>query len=92
MAIPNGRGAISKAPAAGWGQTEAYCAFSELSLDQSGGTAAAASGFGWRALTPRDAAAKPSKRAAEIANGRLARVANIGLLFQDGRTGPAWGQ
>ena len=28
---------------------------------------------------------------AEIANGRLAKVAIIGMLCQDGLTGPAWG-
>merc|ERR1711979_142631 len=31
------------------------------------------------------------KRNAEIANGRLATVAIIGMFFQDGLTGSAWG-
>merc|ERR1711953_1118400 len=38
-----------------------------------------------------DPAAKQSKLAAELANGRLAMVAIIGMFFQDGLTGSAWG-
>merc|ERR1711933_450196 len=89
--IPNGLAAISKVPAAGWGQIVAYAAFCELSQDQSAGTAAAAGDFGWKLLTSSDAAAKQSKLAAEIANGRLAMMAIIGMFFQDGLTGSAWG-
>merc|ERR1719284_560811 len=89
--IPNGLGAISKVPAAGWAQIVAYGAFCELSQDQSAGTAAAAGDFGWKGLTSSDAAEKQSKLAAEIANGRLAMMAIIGMFFQDGLTGSAWG-
>merc|ERR1712048_122071 len=89
--IPNGLGAISKVPAAGWAQIVAYGAFCELSQDQSAGTAAAAGDFGWKVLTSSDAAEKQSKLAAEIANGRLAMMAIIGMFFQDGLTGSAWG-
>merc|ERR1712117_847328 len=35
--------------------------------------------------------AKTKKLSAEIANGRLAMVAIIGMFFQDGLTGSAWG-
>merc|ERR1712228_302733 len=76
---------------AGWGQIVAYCAFCELSQDQSAGTAAAAGDFGWKVLTSGDAAEKQKKLAAEIANGRLAMMAIIGMFFQDGLTGSAWG-
>merc|ERR1712222_291849 len=38
-----------------------------------------------------DAAKKEKKLAAEIANGRLAMMAIIGMFFQDGLTGSAWG-
>merc|ERR1712228_988426 len=61
------------------------------SQDQSAGTAAAAGDFGWKVLTWGDAAEKQSKLAAEIANGRLAMMAIIGMFFQDGLTGSAWG-
>merc|ERR1712224_498630 len=89
--IPNGLGAISKVPAAGWAQIVAYGAFCELSQDQSPGTPAAAGDFGWKVLTSSDPAEKTKKLAAEIANGRLAMVAIIGMFFQDGLTGSAWG-
>ena len=36
--VPNGLAAISKVPAAGWGQILAYMAFCEVSQDQSAGT------------------------------------------------------
>jgi len=38
-----------------------------------------------------DPEARKSKLAAELANGRLAMVAIIGMFFQDGLTGSAWG-
>merc|ERR1711948_63733 len=63
--IPNGLAAISKVPAAGWGQIVAYGAFCELSQDQSAGTSAASGDFGWKLLTSSDAAEKQSKLAAE---------------------------
>merc|ERR1719393_718685 len=89
--IPNGLGAISKVPTAGWAQIAAYCAFCELSQDQSAGTPAAAGDFGFKVLTASDADGKQKKLAAEIANGRLAMMAVIGMFFQDGLTGSAWG-
>merc|ERR1719352_529362 len=89
--IPNGLGAISKVPAAGWAQIVAYGAFCELSQDQSPGTPAAKGDFGFKVLTSSDPAEKEKKLAAEIANGRLAMMAIIGMSFQDGLTGSAWG-
>merc|ERR1711881_749171 len=47
--------------------------------------------FGWKALTSDDPEAKKKKLAAELANGRLAMMAIIGMFFQDGLTGSAWG-
>merc|ERR1719464_2101122 len=89
--IPNGLGAISKVPAAGWAQILTYGAFCELSQDQSAGTPAAAGDFGFKVLTSSDAAEKQKRLNAEIANGRLAMMAIIGMFFQDGLTGSAWG-
>merc|ERR1719327_1423836 len=89
--VPNGLAAISKVPNAGWAQIVAYCAFCELSQDQSAGTAAAAGDFNFKVLTSSDPAEKTKKLAAEIANGRLAMMAIIGMFFQDGLTGSAWG-
>merc|ERR1712172_483350 len=47
--------------------------------------------YGWKVLTSADPEEKTKKLAAEIANGRLAMVAIIGMFFQDGLTGSAWG-
>jgi hypothetical protein len=38
-----------------------------------------------------DPAARATKLSAELANGRLAMMAIIGMFFQDGLTGSAWG-
>ena len=89
--VPNGLAAISKVPAAGWGQILAYMAFCEVSQDQSPGTAASKGDFGFKVLTSSDPAQKQKKLAAELANGRLAMMAIIGMFFQDGLTGSAWG-
>ena len=80
--VPNGLAAISKVPAAGWGQILAYMAFCEVSQDQSAGTAAAAGDFGFKVLTSSDPAEKTKKLSAELANGRLAMMAIIGMFFQ----------
>merc|ERR1719515_497465 len=89
--IPNGLGAISKVPALGWVQILAYGAFCELSQDQSPGTPASKGDFGFKVLTSSDPAEKQKKLSAELANGRLAMMAIIGMFFQDGLTGSAWG-
>ncbi|CAL1157520.1 unnamed protein product [Cladocopium goreaui] len=89
--VPNGLAAISKVPAAGWGQILAYMAFCEVSQEQTPGTDAYAGDFGFKVLTAADPAEKTKKLNAEIANGRLAMMAIIGMFFQDGLTGSAWG-
>ena len=85
--IPNGLGAISKVPPLGWAQIFAYGGFCELSQDQSPGTPAAEGDFGFKVLTSSDPEEKTKKLAAELANGRLAMMAIIGMFFQDGLTG-----
>merc|ERR1711933_321390 len=87
--IPNGLGAISKVPALGWGQIVLYCAAVECAgaNNRGGGPGE----FGWKVLTSSDPEVKRSELAAEIANGRLAMMAIIGVFFQDGLTGSAWG-
>merc|ERR1712226_1078388 len=89
--IPNGLAAISKVPVLGWAQIVAYFGFCEFS----GGFEDYKSGnpgdYGWKVLTSDDPAEKTKKLSAEIANGRLAMVAIIGMFFQDGLTGSAWG-
>merc|ERR1712008_566096 len=87
--IPNGLDAISKVPALGWVQIFAYCAFCEYSGGANRGDAPG--DFGWKVLTSDDPEELNKKLAAEIANGRLAMMAIIGMFFQDGLTGSAWG-
>merc|ERR1719161_716657 len=90
--VPNGLAALSAVPLAGWAQIVAYCAFCELSQDQSIPNSPASRGeFGFQVLTSSDPVEKKKKLAAEIANGRLAMMAIIGMFFQDGLTGSAWG-
>merc|ERR1711979_65498 len=81
----------SKVPSAGWAQILAYGAFCELSQDQSAGTPGAEGDFGFKVLTSSDADTKKRKLSAELANGRLAMMAIIGMFYQDGLTGSAWG-
>jgi len=87
--IPNGLGAVSKVPALGWAQIVTYCAFCEISGGNNRGDAPG--DFGWKVLTSADPEEKTKKLAAELANGRLAMMAIIGMFFQDGLTGSAWG-
>merc|ERR1711988_1259700 len=89
--VPNGLAAISKVPAAGWAQILAYCAFCELSQDQSAGTKAGAGDFGFKLLAGGSPETRTRRLNAELANGRLAMMAIIGMFFQDGLTGSAWG-
>merc|ERR1712003_263410 len=89
--VPNGLAALSKVPAIGWAQIIGYMSFCEISADQSPGTPGAEGDFGFKVLTASDPAAKTKKLNAELANGRLAMMATMGMFFQDGLTGSAWG-
>merc|ERR1712032_1597744 len=100
MGIPNGLGAISKVPGLGWLQIVFFLGFYEVILyvdqknDEPGNYGAGflgcksvgISSAGWA-----DPEARKSKLNAELANGRLAMMAIIGMFFQDGLTGSAWG-
>ena len=66
------------------GQILAYMAFCEVSQEQTPGSAAYAGDFGFKVLTASDPAEKTKKLNAEIANGRLAMMAIIGMFFQAG--------
>merc|ERR1711953_1423751 len=87
--IPNGLAAISKVPGLGWGQIVLYCAAVECAGANNRGEGPGE--FGWKVLTSSDPEQKKKKLAAELANGRLAMMAIIGMFFQDGLTGSAWG-
>ena len=81
--VPNGWAAISKVPVEGWGQILFWMAFCETSKSQAPGTPGAAGDFGWKLITSSDPVVKERKLASELANGRLAMVAIMGMLFQE---------
>merc|ERR1712157_638435 len=94
--IPNGLAAISKVPGAGWFQIVAYCLYCEATGGfgyNSDNQASAPGDCGWKPplLATDDPELKTKRLNAEIANGRLAMMAIIGMFYQDGLTGSAWG-
>merc|ERR1711920_296967 len=95
--IPNGLAALSKVPGAGWLQMFLFVGSIEKGLYkydasrapgdfENGGVLGAPNGS--RMV---DGPARTRKLNAELANGRLAMMAIIGMFFQDGLTGQAWG-
>merc|ERR1712061_659608 len=95
--IPNGLAACAKIPLVGWLQIVAFVGSIEVSNLQSVPTEFAGDYEGYGAFgLPRgpgiaDKERKKKSLLAEINNGRLAMVAIIGMFFQDGLTGSAWG-
>ena len=86
--VPNGLAAITKVPGNGWAQIVAFAGYYELFVYKFNGTPG---DYGWKVLTSADPETKKRKLSAELANGRLAMMAIIGMFFQDGLTGSAWG-
>lgn len=89
--VPNGLAAISKVPAAGWLQILAYMGYVEISAGFEDYKSGTPGDYEWKVLTSPDPVERNNKLNAEIANGRLAMVAIVGMFFQDGLTGSAWG-
>merc|ERR1712038_492599 len=89
--IPNGLAALSQVPALGWVQMVFFAGIMEGCFGVGEYKTGTPGDFGWKVITSDDPAEKEKKLAAEIANGRLAMMAIIGMFFQDGLTGSAWG-
>ena len=82
--IPNGLAAVSKVPVAGWAQIAAYFGFVEFSGGFDDYKSGTPGDYGFKVLTSSDPAERTKKLSAELANGRLAMMAIIGMFFQDG--------
>merc|ERR1719266_2521969 len=80
--VPNGLAAISKVPPLGWAQIVFYGAYCEI--NGANNRSEAPGDFGFKVLTSPDPEQRKNKLQAEIANGRLAMMAIIGMFFQDG--------
>merc|ERR1712226_1639873 len=94
--VPNGLAAVSKVPGAGWLQIVAYALYCEATGGfgyNSDNQASAPGDCGWKPplLYTEDPELRTKRLNAEIANGRLAMMAIIGMFYQDGLTGSAWG-
>jgi hypothetical protein len=91
--VPIGLHAVSKVPALGWLQIVLYMGFCEFSggFDDYRNGKPGDKGFKPPLLTSDDPELTTKRLNAEIANGRLAMMAIIGMFFQDGLTGSAWG-
>jgi hypothetical protein len=94
--VPNGLAAISKVPGQGWSQIVGFLGTYELFINgdqvngEPGNYGKGNLGLGFLGSVS-DPEARKKKLSAELANGRLAMVAIIGMFFQDGLTGSAWG-
>merc|ERR1719238_463343 len=86
--IPNGMAALGKVPALGWVQICFFCGIMEGCWGFDDYKTGTPGDYGWKVLTSESS---QSGLAGELANGRLAMVAIIGMFFQDGLTGSAWG-
>merc|ERR550532_3118866 len=82
--VPNGLAALDKVPMNGWLQIILFAGLYEFPTYNSD---AEPGDLGWRAITSRDPEARKRKLNAELANGRLAMVAIMGMLFQNGTVG-----
>merc|ERR1712217_261643 len=96
--VPNGFGALSKVPAAGWAQIFAFAGFLEVrglaaiggsnyKPEEPGNYGLGNLGFLGILGPIKDPKVRAQKLNAEIANGRLAMFAISAMFFQNGVTG-----
>eukprot|EP00930_Biecheleria_cincta_P031629 TRINITY_DN2194_c0_g2_i1.p1 TRINITY_DN2194_c0_g2~~TRINITY_DN2194_c0_g2_i1.p1 ORF type:complete len:385 (-),score=71.18 TRINITY_DN2194_c0_g2_i1:276-1313(-) len=100
--VPNGLAALKTMPAEGWFQWVALCGLYETCVNkpvdpaEPGNYGKGRLGYGSMVVgiegkSISDPEARKRGLNSEIANGRLAMMAIVGMWFQDGLTGSAWG-
>jgi len=94
--IPNGLKALDVLPLEGWLQIIAWCGFLETCVNTPQNPREPGNYYRGRfGIAPGyyipDPELREQKLNAELANGRLAMMAIVGMWFQDGLTGSAWG-
>merc|ERR1712217_743001 len=95
--VPNGLAALSKVPGFGWLQMIAFVGamergFLKADPERAPGDFANAGVLGVpNGKVTSKGESRTRKLNAELANGRLAMMAIIGMFYQDGLTGSAWG-
>merc|ERR1712084_118829 len=94
--VPNGLGALGKVPFLGWAQILLFCGLIDFGLyradpsrDPGDYENAGILGVPNASGPMSDAEGRKKKLNAELANGRLAMVAIMGMLFQNGTVGSA---
>merc|ERR1712217_424973 len=94
--VPQGLAALSKVPSSGLAQIVSFAGLVELFYlvddpKRPPGDFAPLGFLGIPNGPKLEGEVRQKKLAAELANGRLAMVAIIGMFYQDGLTGSAWG-
>lgn len=94
--MPNGLKALDAMPLEGWFQIIAWCGFLETCVNTPQNPREPGNYYRGRfGVAPGyyipDPEQREQKLNAELANGRLAMMAIVGMWFQDGLTGSAWG-
>ncbi|CAE7940215.1 FCPA [Symbiodinium sp. KB8] len=85
--VPNGLLALLVVPALGWAQILIYFGLIEYSAGFEDYRTGTPGDYGWKVLTSDDPEERRRKLNADLANGRLAMVAIMALLFQNGVAG-----
>ncbi|CAJ1409825.1 unnamed protein product [Effrenium voratum] len=85
--VPNGLAALQKVPSLGWTQILMYFGLIEYSAGFEDYRTGTPGDYGWKVLSSDDPEERRRKLNADLANGRLAMVAIMAILFQNGVAG-----
>lgn len=85
--VPSGLQALPAVPMLGWAQILIYFGLVEYTGGFEDYTTGTPGDYGWKVLTSADPEERRRKLNADLANGRLAMVAVMAMLFQNGLVG-----